>query len=427
MNRTSRESPVGSEASLFAPETYIDGCPWQRFAQLRAQCPVSWQPEAVDPTLPSPEVHPGWWAHTHEAAKAVLRNTDDFSSAAMGAVPMDPDEISLASMRLMFLNMDPPMHSRHRRLVSFMFTPARIRQLEPRVKEIAKDTIDRIAALGHCDAVEHISARMPMTVISELLGIPERGEELLRLSNRMIGAVDTPDEVRLADSMEASLLIALLAVELATEKRTRPDDTLMSAYVNGTLDAEDIDTAPPTDEDVGAFLLLMTIAGNETVRTATSQGIWALHEHPDQRDLLVSDLDTYLPGAVEEILRYRAPVRAMRRQALHKVELGGQAIEAGDKVIVHFSSALHDEAVFEEPERFDITRQQPSLQLAFGYGEHYCLGANLARLQLRSIFEEIYTRIPDIALDGPPVRQVTSLVEGLLSMPVRFTPEGATS
>jgi cytochrome P450 len=421
VTRTTPES--GLEPSLFAPETYRDGCPWDRYAELRARCPISWQEGVVDPALSSPEVQPGWWVHTYGAVKAVLRDTDAFSSAAMGVLLMDPDETAGITMRSMFLNMDPPLHSRHRRLVSFMFTPARMRRLEPRVQQIATATIDRVAPSGRCDAVADISARMPMTVIAELLGIPEHAEDLFTCSNRMIGAVDTPPEETLANAMEAAMLLVALAGEIAAEKRARPDESVMSAYVTGTLDADGVDTTPPTDDEIMAFLLLMSLAGNETVRTATSQGIRAFAEHPAQRDLLVSDLDAHLPGAIEEILRYRPPIRALRRQAVRPKEVGGHAFEAGDKVVVHFSSALHDESVFEEPAAFDITRELPTHQLAFGFGEHYCLGANLARLQLRTIFREIYSRIPDIRLDGPPVRQVGSLVEGFLSMPVTFTPE----
>jgi cytochrome P450 len=280
-----------------------------------------------------------------------------------------------------------------------------------------------VAPLGRCDAVADISAKLPMVVIAELLGIPERAEELFDMSNRMIGAVDCSPEERMASGMDASMALVALGAELATEKRERPDDSVLSAYINGTLDVDGEDTEQPDDETVCTFLLLMTVAGNETVRSATSQGIWALSEHPSQRDLLVADLDARLPGAIEEILRYRAPVRAMRRTTRKRVEIDGTTIEAGEKVVMHFSSALHDENVFDDPDRFDITRSPQSVQLAFGYGEHYCLGSNLARLQLRSIFREIYSRIPDIHVDGPLVRQPTPLVEGLLSMPVAYTPE----
>jgi cholest-4-en-3-one 26-monooxygenase len=412
-----------SEPSLFDPVSYATGCPHERIAHLRAQGAVSWQDEAHDPSLFFPVVRGGWWIHGYDELKVVLRAPEVFSSSRGTAMLMDADPDTTAAMGNMLVNMDPPIHSRRRRLVSYMFTPRRIAVLEPAIRDIAASVIDAIAPLGRCDAVESIAAPMPMRVIAELLGIPERSRELFEISNRMVGAIDTEPAERAATSTSAAIEIQLLGHELAQQKRARPDNSLLSAYVNGTLDEAREDHEQLDDDEVGWFLLLLTVAGNETVRTATSQAIRVLAEHPDQRARLVQHLDEYFPSAIEEILRYQSPVRALQRTATERVEIGGQMIEAGDKVVCHFSSALRDERQFDRAEVFDISRPSPTVQLAFGYGEHYCLGANLARVQLRAILGEIYRRIPDIHPVGEPVFQPTPLFEALLAMPVEYTPE----
>lgn len=277
-----------------------------------------------------------------------------------------------------------------------------------------------MAPAGRCDAVHDIAAPMPMTVIAELLGIPERRKELFAVSNRMVGAVDIDDpRERAASAAAASIEIQVLGQELAREKRATPDGSLLSAYVNGGLEGNE----GCTDDEAGWFLLLLAAAGNETVRTATAQAILTFADHPDQHALFVADVDTHLAGAVEEVLRFQSPVRALRRTTTAATELNGCHLEENAKIVCHFSSALRDERQFADPDRFDITRRPPSQQLAFGLGEHYCLGANLARLQLRTILREVYTRIPDIHPSAPVVHQPTALLNAVLSMPVEFTPE----
>jgi cytochrome P450 len=178
-----------------------------------------------------------------------------------------------------------------------------------------------------------------------------------------------------------------------------------------------------TDEEAGYFLLLMSVAGNETVRTATSHAIRLLSEHPDQRELLAGDVNRYIEPAIEEVLRFASPVNALRRTATCPTAIGSQGIQTGDKVVMSLPSALRDERTFEHADRFDITRTPSVHQIAFGHGEHYCLGANLARVQLKAILSEIYTRIPDIHLVGKPTYQRTTFLAGVLNMSVAFTPE----
>jgi cholest-4-en-3-one 26-monooxygenase len=413
--------------SLFDPQAYAAGCPHGRFAALRADQPVSWQPSAVDLSLAIPEVEGGWWVHRYADVKATLRDNATFSSERRTALLLDVDEGTAAAMANMLINMDPPAHGNYRRRVAAAFTPRRLALIEPRVSEIARSVVDAVAPLGACDAVHDIAAPMPMTVIAELLGIPERSRDLFDISNRMVGAIDVDDpRDRAEQATMASIEIQLLGQQLAAEKRRAPDDSLLSAYVNGGLEESDDGNGGCTDAEAGWFLLLLAAAGNETVRTATAQAIRTLADHPAQRDLLVDDIDARLPGAIEEILRFASPVRAIRRTSTRPTDIAGVAIPTDAKVVCHFSSALRDEREFENPDTFDIERPLPSQQLAFGFGEHYCLGASLARLQLRTILREIYTRIPDIHPTSPPVPQPTPLLEGLLSMPVAFTPEDSS-
>ncbi len=413
-----------SEPTLLDGDSYIDGCPHARLAALREAGTTSWQPGTVDPSMSQPEVFGAWFVHRYEEVKSVLRDPATFSSQRGTVMLVDPAPDRVEAMSNMLLNMDPPKHSRYRRLVAAIFTPRRVEELRPRVEALAKQVIDRIAPIGTADGIHDIAAPMPMRVIAELLGIPERGEQLFEISNRMTGAVDDRDpETRLRLALEAALDIHVLGQETAREKRGRPDGTVLSAYVNGTLEGVDADQQGATDEETGWFLMLMAVGGNETVRTATAQAIRIFSQWPGQRDLLVSDLDRYMPGAVEEILRYRAPIRSIRRTTNADVEIDGQPMGEGTKVVCNFTAALRDPRAFDDPDTFDITREQPRTQLAFGFGEHYCLGANLARLQLQVILREIYSRIPDIHPSGEVVHQPSPLISGLLSMPVAFTPE----
>ena len=412
-----------SELSLLDPNAYVEGCPHARLAELREAGATSWQPDATDLSLSQPQIFGGWFVHRYEEVKAVLRDPAVFSSQRGTVLLLDPAPDRVELMANMLINMDPPKHSQHRKLVAAIFTPRRVEELRPRVEAIAGEVIDRIAPNGTADGIRDIAAPMPMRVIAELLGVPERGEQIFDISNRMVGAVDAGPEARQELAMEASLEIHLLGQEIAREKRGSDDGTIISAYVNGTLKGVEGEQRGATDEEAGWFLMLMSVAGNETVRTATAHAIRILAEWPDQRDLLVSDLDRHIPGAVEEILRYRSPLRSVRRTANADTEIAGQPISEGGKVVCNFTAALRDPRVFDEPDVFDITREQPRTQLAFGFGEHYCLGANLARVQLQSVLREIYSRIPDIHPSGEVVHQPTAFISGLLSMPVAFTPE----
>jgi cytochrome P450 len=205
--------------------------------------------------------------------------------------------------------------------------------------------------------------------------------------------------------------------DLAARKRAKPDDTLISKYVNG-----DVDGAAISDFELNNFFVLLSVAGNETTRNATSHFMRLMSEHPDQFELLKTDVDRLLPGAIEEALRFSPPVLAFRRTALEDTEIRGVRIRKGDKVVMSYPSVNRDEDVFEDPDRFDI-RRSPNHHLAFGIGEHFCLGANFARMQLRCILREVVTRLPDIRVVRPPRLQRSNLIAGITEMRVEYTPE----
>jgi cytochrome P450 len=249
------------------------------------------------------------------------------------------------------------------------------------------------------------------------MGIPcEDRRQIFEWSNQLIGGDDP--EMRAADPTVVAAQMWMYANKLAAEKKAKPDDTLISAYVNGSVEGEAISEA-----EFNNFFLMLAVAGNETTRNATSQFIRVMNEHREQWELLKTDVDRYLPGAIEEVLRFAPPVLHFRRTALEDTEIRGQRIRKGEKVYLSYPSVNRDEEVFGPTSmRFDITREKND-HLAFGIGEHFCLGANLARMQLRSILREVVTRMPDLELVGRPAFQRSSLIAGIKHMPVRFTPE----
>jgi cholest-4-en-3-one 26-monooxygenase len=386
------------------------GVPHDYLRVLRQQAPVHWNPEPDGP---------GFWAITrYDDLIHVSRTPKVFSSWLGGTnIPDHPPE-ELEQMRTMMLNMDPPQHVKYRRLVQRGFTPRMVGRLEPRIREAARQVVDAVAQKGECDFVSELASPLPLILICELMGVPpEDRDRIFDWSNRLIGFDDpefagSPDEGK-----QAAAEMWLYAHGLANQKREDPDDTLISKLVNGEVDGEKL-----TELEFNNFFLLLAVAGNETTRTVTSHGMRLLHEHPEQRDLLLSDVDRFLPGAIEEIVRFNPPVIYFRRTVTEPTEVRGVSMDRGTKVAMFYPSANRDEDVFLDPDRFDITRD-PNPHVSFGIGEHYCLGANFARMQLRCIFREILNRLPDIELCGEVTRLRGNFVDGIKSMPVRFSPE----
>lgn len=386
------------------------GVPTEYFRVLREQSPVHWQNETNGP---------GYFVITRHADLVhISKNPKIFSSWLGGTNIRDHEAEELGQMRTMMLNMDPPEHVKYRRLVQRGFTPRMVRALEPRIRAGARQVVDAIAHKGECDFVSDLAAPLPLMLICELMGIPEDDhQKIFEWSNRLIGFDDPDYQDSLDDGKQAAAEMWVYAHTLAGDKRVNPDDTLISKIVNGRVDGEGI-----TEMEFNNFFVLLAVAGNETTRTVTAHGMRLLMEHPAEREKLQGDVERHLPMAIEEMLRFNPPVIHFRRTAMEDTELGGVPIAAGQKVVMFYGSANRDEAVFENPDRFDITRD-PNPHVSFGIGEHFCLGANFARMQLRSIFREILTRLPDMQPAGPVKRLRGNFVDGVREMPVVFTPE----
>ena len=406
---------------LYDPRTYTSGVPHEAFAVLRRECPVYRQEERAILGWPA---GPGYWAVTrYQDVVFVNRNPELFSSHLGATQIRDPKPDDLAFQRQMMLNLDPPEHSRLRRIVSKAFTPRRIDRLGSFLRERARALVEDVAPLGACDFSQDLAADLPLLALAEVLGLPPADRRLLfEWGNRVIGFQDPEyavvDEAgRPVDPRSRAALSDMFeyAHRLADRKRREPGEDVITALLFAEVDGQHL-----TPEEYENFFFLLTVAGNETLRNGLPNGMLALLEHPDQHRRLVED-PSLLPSAIEEMLRFAGPVMCFRRTATTDVELAGVPIEAGDKVVVYYASANRDEAAFPEPDRFDVART-PNEHLSFGVGPHFCLGAYLARLQMRVFFEEVLWRLPDLELAGPVERLQSNFQAGVKHMPVRFSP-----
>jgi cholest-4-en-3-one 26-monooxygenase len=397
------------ELDLSNAAVFDEGFPHEYFKMLRAEVPVCWHPEPHGP---------GHWALTrYDDVKAASRNPQVFSSWLGGTTVRDTPPENLDRSRAIMLNMDPPQHAKYRRLVQRGFTPRMIQQLAPHIRQLAGEIIDRVAQRGECEFVSEVAAELPMQVICEMMGVPEEDRRhIYDLSNRLIGFDDPQYQRSVDDGIQASIEMFMYASKLSDRAQRCPADDIVTTLVSADVDGEKL-----SELDFNSFFLLLAVAGNETTRTATSQGIRLLAEHPAQRERLVRN-PSQIPAAIEEIVRFNPPVMHFRRTATQDAELHGVKIRAGEKITLWYPSANRDEAVFPDADVFDVGRA-PNEHLAFGIGEHFCLGASLARLELVIIFEELLRRLPDIAIDGPVKRLRSSLIDGIKEMYVRFTPE----
>lgn len=391
-------------------DNFDHGFPHAYFEVLRREDPIHREPEPDGS---------GFWAVTrHADVIHISRNPRLFSSWEGGTNIRDAEAEEIEQLRSMMLNMDPPQHVKYRRLVQKAFTPRVVARLEPKIRSEARGVVDRVAEKGECDFVRDIASELPLILICELMGVPAEDRRLIfEWSNQLIGFDDPEYQHSPDDGRKAAAELWMYAHRIADEKRSRPDETLLSRLVNGQVDGHQL-----SELEFNNFAVLLAVAGNETTRTMTTHGMRLLFENPEQRARLQGDVERLLPSAVEEMLRMSPPVLHFRRTATADTEIRGRRIRRGEKVVMFYPSANRDEEVFEDPNRFDVTRQ-PNHHLSFGIGEHYCLGANLARMTLHSIFREILTRLPDLEPAGEIRRLRGNFVDGVKAMPVRFTPE----
>ena len=374
------------------------------------------------------EIEPFWAITKWDDVQYVSRNPDLFSNKTGIILLLDElSEVGAVPPTHHLLDMDPPEHAQYRALVNKRFTTRGLRVLEGRIDEVADEVVDRVATRlvddlanhGHAEAVADISNLLPLITICELLGVPrEREADMIQWVNEAVGGNDPVYQrgrTRNETIAEASQLLFGFFMELVEQKRVAPGDDLLSTLVQAELNGE-----PLNAMDLLSYCFLLIIAGNETTRNTTTGGLLALIEHPDQMELLRNDR-SLMDSAIEEILRWVSPVIHFARLVTEDVEIRGQKVPAGDKVVMFYPSANRDEDIFERPFEFDI-RRSPNDHLAFGgFGEHYCLGANLARLQLRTIFNKMFDRLDDIELDGEVARLRSGFVGGIKAMPIRYT------
>jgi cholest-4-en-3-one 26-monooxygenase len=384
----------------------------EMFALLRKEDPVHWQPEP-DGT--------GYWAVTrHEDIVAVNRDTENFSSGLKGFTLQDPVADALTSgMGELLPGMDAPRHTRLRRIVNKGFTPRMLGLLEQHLEHKAQTIVDNVIANGHADFVDEIASELPLQAIAELMGVPQEDRrKLFEWSNRLIGFDDPEFQGSRDAGFEAAAEMYLYSDGLRHEREQEPRDDIVTKLINAEIEGEHL-----TDNEFAMFFLLLAVAGNETTRNATAHGMRALIENPEQFEALRADPSKErMERAVEEILRWASPVLYFRRTATVDFELNGTLIKGGDKVAMWYVSGNRDEDVFDDPTRFD-TNRWPNEQIAFGGGgAHFCLGANLARLELRLIFTEIVTRLGTMQLDGEVQMLRSNFIGGIKRMPVRWEP-----
>jgi cytochrome P450 len=377
------------------------GDPYPAFAALRRDDPVHrYEGEAGN-----------LWAVTrHADVQAVSKDPATFCSGK-GVLLTDLTRPVLSTDSILYL--DPPLHSKRRKLVSPSLTVRRVADLEDRIRAIVTELLDELPAGEEIDAVERVSMPLPLMVIAELVGVPRSDlADFRRWSDAMIEAAsDYTDE---ALALAAELFVYIDAIVQA--RHAEAQDDLVSVLAHGTVDGE-----APSDEDINMFVLTLLVAGNETTRTLISNSLVALHEHPDQRRLLAED-PGLLPVAVEELLRWEAPIMSFCRTATTDTTLSGTDIGAGDYVLLCYQSANRDEEVFgPTADQLDVTRT-PNPHVSFGYAEHYCLGAGLARLEARVLFEELLARWPAYEVAGPVERLPSRLARGIRHLPLVLGP-----
>jgi len=388
------------------------------FAELRKR---DAPPYFADPETPFTTQGDGYYAFVkHADVVEASRHADIFSSARGATSLVDlPPEFNeyFGSM----INMDDPRHARLRRIVSRAFTPKMIKKFEDDAQRAAEVIVDDLLEAGPGDFVSQVSARLPLKIICDMMGIGDDHYEMVLRNTNVILAGGDPEF--LSDNMDeaigqiltAGADLAGLVTGMAAERAGRPGDDLISALATANVDGEQL-----TPAELASFFILLVVAGNETTRTAISHSLVLLTEHPDQRELLLADFEHRIPHAVEEIVRYVSPVIWMRRTVTRDAAINGHQFAEGDKMALIYWSANRDEAVFDDPQRFDITRS-PNPHVGFGgAGPHFCLGAHLARREITVMLRELLHRVPNVRAAGEPDRLLSNFINGIKHLPVDF-------
>jgi cholest-4-en-3-one 26-monooxygenase len=399
------------DINLLDRNVFARGVPHEWFTFLRHNHPLYRHPE--------PRGAGFWVLSKYADVRAVSRDPTTYSSNPVS--PLEELEMPVAGDpgAPVLIIMDPPEHTRYRKLVNRGFTPRTTKILEPHVRELAVRILDQAIDKGTCDFVIDVAAELPLEVIAELLGVPrEDRQKLFDWTNQALGSADAgevdPEYFVAEDQIQRSQIEMFTYVQdLCERRRKEPGDDLMSRLLDAEMEGDKL-----TDFELNAFFMFLTAAGNETTRNAATHGLMGFLEYPDQWDKFVQDPEGLVAGATEEILRWASPVMHLRRNVTVDTELRGQALKSGDKVSIWYTSANRDEDVFDDPFRFDIERQ-PNEHLAFGGGgPHFCLGASLARMELRVLFEELARRVPVLRSLGAPAPLRSNVVAGIKHLPM---------
>jgi methyl-branched lipid omega-hydroxylase len=387
------------------------------FARLRAE------PQAVffeEPEVPFSERGPGYYALVKHADVIEASKHPAVFSSAQGATSIADLPAEFNEYFGSMINMDDPRHARLRRIVSRAFSPRLIAKFEDDVTDVAASVVDDLLATGPCDFVSNVAAKLPLKIICAMMGIPDDQYDMVLTNTNII--LSGADPEFLSEDMDQAVIqllgagqaLAELVTGLAAERAQAPANDLISALATANIDGEQL-----TPAELASFFILLVVAGNETTRNALSHALTLFTAYPDQRALLMADLDGRMEAAVEEIVRYASPVLFMRRTLTRDYTMNGQDYRKDDKVVLFYYSADRDETVFPDPERFDITRW-PNPHVGFGGpGPHYCLGAHLARREIRVMLRELLTRVPDITA-GEPDRLLSSFINGIKRLPCTF-------
>ncbi|MFC5182742.1 cytochrome P450 [Actinomadura harenae] len=406
--------------ALANPAAYADDARFhEALALLRRESPVhKVEPEGYNP----------FWAVTrHADILEVERRHDLFRNAPrpiLGTATFDrmnAARIAQGTAMRTLIHMDDPDHRVIRAIGADWFRPKAMRALEPRVRELARRYVDRLADLGgRCDFAQEVAVHFPLYVILSLLGLPESDfDRMLKLTQELFGGDD--EEMQRGTTPEEKLAVVLdffaYFQELTAARRAHPTDDLASAIANARVDGERL-----SDMDTGSYYVIIATAGHDTTSSTIAGGLHALITHPDQLERLRGDL-SLMPLAVDEMIRWVTPVKEFMRTATTDYRLRGVTIHEGDSLLLSYPSANRDEDVFDDPFRFDVGRD-PNKHLAFGFGVHYCLGATLARIEVRAFFEELLPRLESVELDGEPTGIATTFVGGLKRLPIRYVLKG---
>lgn len=380
-------------------------------AKLRHERPIAWHQH--------PDSGKGFWSIMRfDDVAAATRDWETFSSAYGIQAMMDPEDMSYLAATRSMISTDPPRHTKLRSVVNRGFTPKMIAKAEGAVRERARRIVDAIAPNGQAEFVMEVADALPVAIICDMMGVPEGDRpKVLDLTNRLLAGGDKEFGGTRESLMQAAAELRDYGLWLGKQRLAHPENDLTTVLVHAEVDGE---AMPP--EDLGPFVLLLIAAGNETTRTAISQGMWAFTQYPDEKRKWQADLDGRSASAVEEIIRWASPVMHMRRTVTRDTTFAGVPMLKNQKIVMWYISANRDEKYFPEPYRFDVTRT-PNEQGAFGTGgAHFCLGAHLARREVTAMFVELFRRLPDIRATAEPEKLRSNFIRGIKRLPVAFTP-----